>query len=698
MYVTADRRDSILDNIKTEPMATLYKGLQEEAIGDLTPIDTTDWDAKDHGKNGELAAINAFLAWINNDENAAQRALDAMATLESNWDDHTQWGINIRMPLPMLHYTAAWDFLSATSFMSKTQAAAIEEKLTAITEQFYDKYVLDDFMRYTGLTVTQNNHPIRTACAVGFVALAFQDHPNSKTWLDWAVSELDYLLGPNGQYIQPDGAISEGPFYFNFGFAPTIPFFIALENRESSERIYHRNCINRAEEEPWAEHSCVQNEPFTFTNPMYSDLFHDIMDWSLSLRLPNGNRAPIADSPLRNPNGQSVFTYFGAPDYLYWDWESNPSAPFNVTGGFDLVMTHLAYVKPHQNTQPPEWKTRFFIEGGMANFRSGWDSDARLLILMGENGAARKTVHDHTDGTSFVMAAYGDMLLMDTGYYKPNSLQNAVTSAAGSHNLILIDGQGAPTKGLLTDWGDADAFIENTVDGDDLAFAESRQNYQNTEVIRGVTFARERYFIVADRLNAEDDEERTYQFRLHAYAGKDVPGTVTLEQHGPHIVKTNGAVQVFTQSSSGHLTLEEPSFEENASPHVHKLDKDPEHHTVTDATVTGNAPDFLTVLAPYKTGSLTGIDSPLTVTGISTQKGAAWHVKSETFSDVVWVREADAPIILQLSSGETITTDGAYIFVSLDGNLGILSRGTELKLNDTVLISASVGEKVTIKQ
>jgi len=91
MYVTADRRDSILDNIKTEPMATLYKGLQEEAIGDLTPIDTTDWDAKDHGKNGELAAINAFLAWINNDENAAQRALDAMATLESNWDDHTQW-------------------------------------------------------------------------------------------------------------------------------------------------------------------------------------------------------------------------------------------------------------------------------------------------------------------------------------------------------------------------------------------------------------------------------------------------------------------------------------------------------------------------------------------------------------------------------------------------------------------------------
>ena len=68
---------------------------------------------------------------------------------------------------------------------------------------------------------------------------------------------------------------------------------------------------------------------------------------------------------------------------------------------------------------------------------------------------------------------------MDPGYYKPNDLNNALTAHADSHNVILIDGQGAPDKGLLTDFGDTDAFLENTLDGTAFDYAEARQSYRD---------------------------------------------------------------------------------------------------------------------------------------------------------------------------------------------------------------------------
>ena len=699
LYLTADRKSVILENIQSEPMASIYAAVQERASTELVDIDTKDWDAKDHGDNAEIAAMNSFLAWLNNDEEAAERALEAMDRLESNWDDHTAWwGINIRMPGPLIHYTAAWDFLMGTDFLPEEDATLLESKLTDVTQQFYAEYVLDDSKRELALTVTQNNHPIRTAAAIGIVGLAFGNHPDATTWLNWAVSELDYLLGPDGQYIQPDGAVSEGPFYFNYGFAPSIAFFIALENRQSEQQIYNRNCINRAEVDPWIGHDCIDDEEFTFSNPMQSALFHSVMDWSLSLRLPNGNRAPIADSPLRNQNGPAIFPYFGAEDYLYWDWASNPSDPYKVKGGFELFIQHLAYVEPMDSFGPPQWKNRFFVDGGMATFRSGWDQDDRVLILMGENGSARKTVHDHTDGTSFIMAAYGELLLTDTGYYKPNEFQNAVTAGAGSHNLILVEGDEVPEKGLLNNWGDADAFIENTLDGTAIAYAESRQNYPNTEVVRGVAFLRERYFVMVDRLESQDGVEREYRFRLHAHAGHDLDGNVSLGEHGPLIERESGSVAVYTQASQGQAIVEEPTFQEYAAPHVHKLVKDAEHHTVTDSVVTGVAPDFLSVLAPFKTGESDGPDGPFEVTQISTERGVAWYIVGEDSVDIAWVRESGAPTDLFLPTNETLTTDAAFVWMSLDKSLALMVEGTELSLDDETVLTSSEEEVVAVKQ
>ncbi len=125
---------------------------------------------------------------------------------------------------------------------------------------------------------------------MGYAALAFEDHEHSAEILDWAMSELDYLWGPTGRYVQSDGGVSEGPFYYSFGFSPSMAFFIAVHNRADPARLYNRNCLNRSTQDPWAGHGCVRGESFSFENPLHSDYFRASADWAISLRTATGQR------------------------------------------------------------------------------------------------------------------------------------------------------------------------------------------------------------------------------------------------------------------------------------------------------------------------------------------------------------------------------------------------------------------------
>ena len=203
---------------------------------------------------------------------------------------------------------------------------------------------------------------------------------------------------------------------------------------------------------------------------------------------------------------------------------------------------------------------------------------------------------------------------------------------------------------------------------------------------------------MVDRLESQDGVEREYRFRLHAHAGHDLDGNVSLGEHGPLIERESGSVAIYTQTSQGQAVVEEPAFEEYGAPHVHKLVKDAEHHTVTDSVVTGVAPDFLSVLAPFKTGETDGPDGPFEVTQISTEHGVAWYIVGEDSVDIAWVRESGAPTELLLPTNETLTTDAAFVWMSLDKSLALMVEGTELSLDDETVLTSSEEEIVAVKQ
>jgi hypothetical protein len=699
LMVDATYKAPILARLAREPYATLWTRLQAAAQAPTREPEPGTWDAGLWGERAEVAQAAAMQAWLLDDPVAAARAKALLLSIGTNVDDSTDLDDDIHIPRVLIGYANAWDLLAATPWLSASESDDARTRITTVARKFANRYLDVPLTRFVSFVVTQNNHPLRAASALGYAALAFPDDPDAPRWLDWATDQMDYLLGPKGHYVQADGGVSEGPFYHAFGFSAVMRFLVALEKNAAPDAVYHHTCVTRNPDDPWSDNGCVEGEPFTLSRPLSSGSLQPMVDWSISLRRPSGVRANLNDAHMTALNGAALLSSFGAPSHVVWDWQHDVPLPLDTQKFDDLTPWYLAYVAdsarspgaPGADAQEPAWRNRFFPAAGHAVFRSGWGTDDRWLLLVADHGPARKTLHNHADGTSFALAAYGEDLLIDTGYYKPDARQNPRTTDAPSHSVILVDGKGAPKRGLLNDWGDTDAFLENTKDGDAVAWAEARTSYEGVEIRRGVAFARKRYYVVADRLGATSSTPRTFQWRAHLWAGHEAGGRYAIVGDAVTLDRDRAGLALRIASTAGPVTIEEPPFVALAAPHVHDGDSGTGNHAVIDARVQAIAPGFLAILAPYAQGrAATDPDAPLTVVPIDAGTGgAAWTVAGPGFRDVAWLRDPGAPGALSLPGGPsvtTLTTDAAFVLVSADGSFALVAGGTTISLDGVALV------------
>jgi hypothetical protein len=603
--VRADQRDAILDRINREPWASIHDRLEAQSL--RPAVDTSPpWSGSTHGPNAETAEAAAFLAWLHDDGAAASRALALFPSFTTDWDSNEDWDINIRMAQPLIGYSNAVDLLRGAGLASTAELADMEEKLLAVTRQFYLAYVETEGTRRLTLGVSQNNHPLRTASAIGYVALLARERLETEAWLDFAGSEISYLFGPDGRYVQPDGGVSEEPFYFGFGYGPSAAFVLAARNALDADHTLHRDCRNRNERDPWlvGPEDCVPGEAFAMADPMRDGTIGRAIDWTIALRLPSGYRAPVGDGYWNLLNGSALLAAEPGEGrgHSLWDGLGRPDEPLPSTWGLDMLPWHLVHARDDVVATEPAWTTRFFPDTGQATFRSGWDEDARFALFTCESGAARKTLHDHVDGLAVQIDAYGESLLIDPGYYKPSELDNAVTAHAASHNVHLVDGVGAPDKGLLNDFGDVDCAFAAGEDSGTVQFASGVQRYEGVEIERVVLFVDERFFVVADRLLDPGETPRVHAQRWHLHAGFDAGGTWSMGDAAFDVVRDRAGLDAFFLTTEPALSLSQPPYTPLAAPHVHEFDRARavgDHAVVDVAAPSSLIPVIAAVLVPY---------------------------------------------------------------------------------------------------
>lgn len=147
-----------------------------------------------------------------------------------------------------------------------------------------------------------------------------------------------------------------------------------------------------------------------------------IADALFATRQPNLETAPVGDSPNADA-GESAIRRTG---------ERNSWSDF----------TWVASGRT-EGTVPTLSSTVFPISYAVQ--RSGWDADARYMLINNQNSSYTAS-HRHPDDLSLVMAAYGRPLIVDPGVgdYSDTPVNNWMRRTTEAHNTVEVDGRPQP--------------------------------------------------------------------------------------------------------------------------------------------------------------------------------------------------------------------------------------------------------------
>ncbi|WP_262379368.1 alginate lyase family protein [Nonomuraea sp. PA05] len=199
-----------------------------------------------------------------------------------------------------------------------------------------------------------------------------------------------------------------------------------------------------------------------------------IADSLFATRQPNLEPAAIGDTP-NNDAGTSAIRRSGVrnswPDFTW------------VASGRT------------QGTAPTLPSTVFPIS--FAVQRSGWDADARYMLINNQNSSYTAS-HRHPDDLSLVMAAYGRPLIVDSGVgdYSPTETNEWMRRRTAAHNTIEVDGlsqqKGVPRTTSL--WR-SNAGLD--------IYRGAAMGYRPVEHDRAVYFVKPGFWVVSDALTGD---------------------------------------------------------------------------------------------------------------------------------------------------------------------------------------------------
>jgi len=358
-----------------------------------------------------------------------------------------------------------------------------------------------------------NNWQAVAAGGLGMAALSLLgESSDAEMWLEEAIAQMKMLLNHG---FDSDGAYFESPMYHKYTMNYLTPFANALlragrENLfEYRDRVLQKTCIyNLYMMEPTRDHFAPFNDGYRLAGRPPQALH------------PAGAYFARLASVYRDGLLRWLFDSMFGTERRFPVWNFQHGHPDAVIWYDDTVPVE------NPDTSPRLALARYWPEHGRVTLRTGWSDPDGILLAMecGEYGS-----HGHADQGSFIITAYGEHLVDDTGY-------GGWEATAEAHSVALIDGEGQRKGGML---GAINDFIHT--EAMDYFEADSTKAYSTNDspvqmVKRHVLFMRPGYFVIVDELR-KDDQPHQYEWLLHS---RVQPATTDIQIRKPDEISFQG--------------------------------------------------------------------------------------------------------------------------------------------------------------
>jgi len=487
----------------------------------------------DDQTNSYTAMAAAFAAFVLDDPTLAAKAAQIAAHL---YFDYSLWSLDewdygtILGGMTLANHCLSYDLLVGFGLVDAELAAAARAAVFQYAETLYHEYVTVPIGK-----ALMNNHLIKFTSGLGLVGMTFNDVPEAPVLVNLALSTAPWVLF---DFQMPEGGgQGEGPNYLDYTMGTFLPFVAAYHRYARGVTLpYKVVCRVRL------EFPCEPRLEWV-ADPLADPRLTGLLDWRMALTMPSGPAAPLDDSNLSCAASGPLAALCERGDYA-WQYRNSRDCRENTSG---LALLELAFLDQMPAPQLPEYDSIMLPEAGQAVLRTGWEADDLFTVLNGEHGTARLAGlgHEQADAASFMIHAFGEYLLIDSGYIGYDERRHVCR--AENHNLILVDDEG-PSIGLFYLLADADAWLSDFIDRPLFQAARVQSVYRETEVERRLAMIGDAVFVTHDLVAG--DRPHRYTWLLHTNAGGSTDGEFHLTYGGAWIARPQAAMRLVLQSDA----------------------------------------------------------------------------------------------------------------------------------------------------
>lgn len=389
-----------------------------------------------------------------------------------------------------------------------------------------------------------DSHAVRAVSAVLIPAsIALLDETeDAEDWLNYAIEFLFTVYSPWGD---PDGGWAEGPHYWMTGMAYLIDAANLLKTYTGID-LYQR--------------------PF----------FQKTGDFPLFTKAPNTRRATFGDDSTMGDLpavkiGYNLRQFAGVTGNGAYRWyydeirRTNPNTEkaFYNWGWWDFNFDELVYQTDFPDIKPtdPVDGLRCFQGIGWVGIQRAMADPGNHIQFVMKSSPYGSISHSHGDQNAFCLAAFGEDLAIQSGYYVAfnSTMHQKWRRQTRSKNAILINGNGQycgrdkakamrSTGRIVCAEDRGDHYY---LQGDATAAYQSLTP-EVTLVLREIYFVNHQYFVIVDSIDA--DKPVCIDWLLHANAPMHL-GDTTFRYNGD----LAGFYGQFLWSEAGSPTLSQVS-------------------------------------------------------------------------------------------------------------------------------------------